>query len=107
MHYLAMTLPGGQQINPPASVPNPGGSGITFAATVFKNGLTMFIIVAVFLCLFGIIWGGAQWTMSGGDKGKIAAARGRITWAVVGLIVVFLAFFVVTAIGYFFKIKIF
>lgn len=45
--------------------------------------------VAGFLSLIFIIWGGYMWMMSGGDPGKVKQAQGTLTWAILGLIFVF------------------
>lgn len=51
-------------------------------------------IVAVLIALGFLVWGGIKWITSGGDKGGVEAARNQIIAAVIGLIIVFLAFFV-------------
>lgn len=65
------------------------------------------IIFAIAATLILIVWSGVQWASSGGDKGKLEAARRRLTWAIVGLIIVLLAFFIVGIFGYFFNVPIF
>jgi hypothetical protein len=102
MNYLSLTLPGGQKIQPPASVPN---GGIDTVAKVVGNGLTIMLIVAVVLSLIFFILGGIQWINSGGDKSKVASARQRLTFAIIGLLVTFGSFLIINIIGYFFKIN--
>lgn len=51
-------------------------------------------IIAVLVALLFLIWGGIKWITSGGDKAGVEAARNQIIAAVIGLIVVFLAFFI-------------
>jgi len=98
-----MTLPGGQTVNAPASVPT---GGIDFLGAVLRNGLTYFMIAAIILCLISMVWSGVQWTSSSGDKSKIAAARGRITWSIVGLVIVLSVFFILNIISYFFGVNV-
>lgn len=50
--------------------------------------------ITVFLAFFWLVWGGFQYIAAGGDKQKLAAARSRITWAIVGLLLVSVAFLV-------------
>src|SRR5580698_6477221 len=79
MIYLALTLPGGQTINPPAGIPQ---GGITVTSSVIGNAVTIMLIVAAILALIFLIYGGIRWITSGGDKQKVAAARARITYAI-------------------------
>lgn len=53
--------------------------------------ITLILIIAVVLFLILLIVGGIQWVTSGGDKEKIASARGRIIAALIGLAIVLLA----------------
>lgn len=53
------------------------------------SGVIQFLLIAaaVFFFIYLLI-GGIKWIMSGGDKGKIEIARGQITHALVGLLIV-------------------
>ena len=51
-------------------------------------------VIAVILALGFLVFGGIKWITSGGDKGGVEAARNTIIAAIVGLIVVFLAYVV-------------
>lgn len=101
MAYLSLTLPGGQTVNPPGGAPD---GGLDVLGKALNNGLTWFIIVGVILFLISIVWAGVLWAQSGGDKSKLAAARARITWSIIGLVIVFLVFFILSFIGYFFGV---
>lgn len=102
MDYLALNLPGGQVVQPPADIPSGGLDTLSNAISV---GISLMIIVAIVLSLFFLVWGGTQWAASGGDKGKITQARARITYAVIGLIVAVSAFFVINVLGHFFGVE--
>ncbi len=65
------------------------------------------LIIAAILVFVFLVWGGIQWIMSGGDKGKTEEARNRITAALVGLAIVAAAWAVIQLISYFFGIDIF
>lgn len=55
----------------------------------FLSGIISLIIIVAFIAAFVfLLWGGFQWITSGGDEAGIAAARGRIMQALVGLTVV-------------------
>lgn len=104
MDYLALTLPGGRTIIPPGDIPKGGVDTLSSAIGV---GIQVMIIVAILLSLVFLVLGGLQWTSSGGDKGKIAGARSKITFAIVGLIVALSAFFIVGIFGTFFGVNLF
>lgn len=102
MTYLALTLPGNQTIKPPSGIPQ---GGLNTVAKVVGNSVTIMLILAVILALIFLIVGGTQWITSGGDKAKVASARSRITYAIVGLIVALFAFFIVGLIGFLFNVN--
>src|SRR6266404_4406278 len=54
------------------------------------------LIIAVIIALFFLILGGIRWITSGGDKAKVESARGTIIAAIIGLVIAFLAFFVLS-----------
>ncbi len=92
MKQLALSI-NGTFISPPPGIPS-GGFGDK-GIIVIQVALTLLFVFAVILALIFVIYSGIQWTMSGGDKQKIQQARLRITFAIVGLIIAFLAFFIV------------
>ena len=92
---------GGQQITSPQGFPS---GGLPTVELVLNNFLTIFLIGGVFLLVIYIVWAGMQWITSGGDKQKVSTARNRLTAAVIGLIIIFLATAIVKAVGYFFKV---
>jgi hypothetical protein len=107
LNLLALTIPGsngqpGIQINAPKSIPS---GGATRLSTAISGGINIMIIIAVILCLISIVWAGVQWASSSGDKAKVASARARITWSIVGLIVVLFAFLIVSILGNFFNVN--
>lgn len=73
---------------------------------LIQNVVVILLIIAVVIALFFLIWGGIKWILSGGDKSAVEAARGTIVAAVVGLIVAFLAFFILVIVGRIFGINI-
>lgn len=89
-----------------ATIETPGGLATVTPAkagylgsNIIKFGITALLILALFLSLFFLIWGGISWTMSGGDKAGVEAARQKIIYAIIGLVLVFLSFFIVSVIG--------
>ena len=55
--------------------------------------------IAGFALLIMLIFGGYQYMMSEGDPKMAAAARGRITWAIIGFIVIFAAYWIIILVG--------
>lgn len=74
---------------------NPNNTVGNFVA----SGLQIMAIFAVLAVLVFIVWGAFDWVTSGGDKEKIAGARKKITNAIIGLVLLALAGFIVTLVG--------
>jgi len=55
--------------------------------------IVMFIL-AIVIALIWLVIGGIKWITSSGDSSKVEGARNQIIAAVIGLIVVFLSFFI-------------
>lgn len=55
---------------------------------LFNALLSLVMFISVLLVFFYLIVGSFEWITSGGDKGKIDQARGKMFAAVVGLIIV-------------------
>jgi hypothetical protein len=76
------------------SIQPPADTGIVSNLTV--NSVVRFVIyalfaIAVLAALFFLIWGGIRWIISGGEKEKVEEARKQIIAAIIGLIIVVLA----------------
>lgn len=69
---------------------------------IIQTIVTILLIAAVIIALFFLIWGGIRWITSGGDKGKVEEARKHIVAAIIGLIVAFLAYFILQVVLGFF-----
>ncbi len=69
---------------------------------LISNIITILFIVAVLLAIGFLVYGGIKWITSGGDKGKVEAARGTIVAALVGLVLVFVSYFVINLVAQFF-----
>ncbi len=55
---------------------------------LFNALLSLVMFISILLVFFYLISGSFEWITSGGDKGKIDQARGKMLAAVVGLIIV-------------------
>jgi hypothetical protein len=61
-----------------------------------RNIIVFFVIIAVLIALIYLLYGGIKWIMSKGEKTEVESARNHITAAIAGLIVVFLAIFIIS-----------
>lgn len=102
MGLLSIKLPGGEEIAPPAGVPT-GGEGKLI--DILQAFIYLFFIFAIIFALLVLIYSGWLWMTSVGDKQKIASAKQRMTYALVGLIVVFISFFIINFVTGFFNIN--
>lgn len=89
MNKLALKLPGGNTIDNPDKF-NPS---FTNLASVLSGLLNIAFYVAVFLAFYFLVWGAFAYIMAQGKKEDLAKAKARLTWAIIGLIVVLLAYF--------------
>ncbi|PID30847.1 hypothetical protein CSA80_03730 [Candidatus Saccharibacteria bacterium] len=60
-----------------------------------KDIINIFSTIVGVVAVIMIIWGGLRYITSGGDSGKISNAKNTIIYALIGLIVVALAQFIV------------
>ena len=70
------------------------------------TAITLLFVIATVIALGFLVWGGIKWILSGGDKTAVEGARNTIVAAVVGLIIVFLSYFILSLVLGFFKIDI-
>lgn len=56
--------------------------------------VTTIFIIAIVVALLYLIWGGFKWLTSGGDKAAVQSAREHIVAAIVGLVLIFSAYFI-------------
>lgn len=107
--YLFLALPAfAQTVDPctatPDTLTNPiakvlctlGGPEGENLGTTIRNIAVFFIVLAVLIALLYLLYGGIKWITSRGEKDQVEAARNHIIAAIIGLIVVFLAIFIVS-----------
>ncbi len=56
--------------------------------------IIIMFIIAIVIALIWLVIGGMKWITSSGDTTKVEGARNQIIAAVIGLIIVFLSFFI-------------
>ena len=70
--------------------------------TILVGLINLIFILAVVAALLYLIWGGFKWLISGGDKTAVQGAREHIVAAIVGLVIIFLSYFILNfVIGFF------
>src|SRR3989344_7685316 len=89
MTKLAVQIPGFGDIPQPA----PLGANFPDLGSLLSVFLNIAFYIAAFLAFYFLVWGAFQYILAKGNKENLAKARSRITWALVGLLVVFLAYF--------------
>lgn len=101
MKELALTIDQFGEIKPP------GDLKIFGLDSIVQTFISLFLVSAVLLSLTYIIWGALDYILAEGDKQRLQAARHKFIFAIIGLIVVLLAFFIVGIVGDFFGINFF
>ncbi|MEK9176039.1 MAG: hypothetical protein AAB520_01205 [Patescibacteria group bacterium] len=71
---------------------------LSLGGNLITNIVTILFVVATLLALGFLIFGGIKWILSGGEKEKIEGARNTIVAALIGLVITFLAYFVINLI---------
>ncbi|MFC1625588.1 hypothetical protein ACFL1Q_00900 [Patescibacteria group bacterium] len=80
--------------------------GITFFQKILPNLISLAFIIAVLIFFFVLIIAAIQWISSGGDKTAMESARGRITSALVGIVILLSSFALIKIVEAFFGINI-
>ncbi|MCX6783091.1 MAG: hypothetical protein NTZ20_03820 [Candidatus Levybacteria bacterium] len=96
MKLLSLKIPGidGSDllITPPVGIPGGGNANIS---SIINTAISLLFFVGVFLTIVMILISGIQWIMSGGDKGKIESARNRLTYSIIGFLLVISSFAII------------
>lgn len=78
----------------PTSLPNNG----LIVDTIFNNVIEVVIIIIAIAAFVAIVYSGVMMITSGGDATKFATARKNLFWAIIGLVVSILSFFLVSTV---------
>ena len=71
------------------------------------RGVVQFILVVAFIAAFVfLLIGGIRWILAGGDEKAVAGARGTITAALIGLVIVLVAYAIIRLVEIFFNVNI-
>lgn len=83
---------------------NSGTSGISFLQKAIPAAITLGFVIGVIIFFFVLITGAIQWISSGGDKQAVEAARGKVSNALIGLVILFAVFAIIQLLNTFFDI---
>lgn len=103
MKEIALTIKGSGA--PTFNVQTPSEIKFFDLNNLLSTGITILFVFSILLTLFFLVYGGISFITSGGDKQKVVAARQKLTYAVIGLIVVFSAYFIVNLVYNLFGIR--
>lgn len=92
MKNLKPTIPGLDEIFKfySTSVTQPGK--IDSLGSLLTGLLNIAFFAAVFLAFLYMVWGAFAYIMAQGKKEDLAKARARLSWAIIGMVVVLLAY---------------
>lgn len=79
-------------------------NGTTFIQKFIPAAILMALTIGVIFFFVNLLSGGIAYINSGGDKGKIEAARSKLTNAIIGIVVMFAVYVTFVVIGTFFGI---
>jgi hypothetical protein len=80
--------------------------GVDFLQTALPAAIQIGFIIGVLIFFFVLITGAIQWVSSGGDKQALEVAKGKITNALIGIVILFSIFAIINLIERFFGIPI-
>ncbi len=63
--------------------------------TIIKNVINGLLYVVGALAVIMLVWGGIRYTTSAGNSNSVSAAKNTILYAIIGLVVAFLAYAIV------------
>lgn len=80
---------------------NPGAAGIQCLVPLFKNVVTGLVALSAVALFIMLVVGGFNFMFAAGDQKKIEQARGTITAAVIGIVVIAVAYLIIKLIQVF------
>lgn len=102
MNKLALTIPD-YTINAPAGIPETSHSNKAIEK-IIEWGVTTLLVISTILAIFFLIYGGIKWITSGGDQKAVESARKTVTYAIIGLCVIFASFMILNFISAIFRV---
>src|SRR4030042_2801944 len=97
----SLTLPGGVPISDPL------GGKFSSLGDIINTLIPYIFALAGLALLLVLIWAGFEMMTSAGDPKKMESAKGRLTGAVLGFVIIFVAYWLVQILEVIFGLKIF
>lgn len=63
--------------------------------SIFTTVVNVLLFIIGAICVIMLIWGGIRYTTSAGNSANVTAAKNTIMYAIIGLVIAFLAFAIV------------
>ncbi|MCL4386849.1 pilin [Patescibacteria group bacterium] len=76
-----------------------GVATLTCIPVLFNNVVNGALVLSAFLALFLVVWGGLKYINSRGDPKKAESARKTLSYAFLGIVLVFFSFLIVNFIS--------
>ncbi len=107
MKFFALSLLNPDPNGDPIKIGKLGNSHIPLGGAdslskILQTGYSLAIVLGVLFCLYVLLMSGRQYMMSGGDKQKMEQIRHRLSYAILGLVIIFLAYLVISILTNFF-----
>lgn len=100
--HLPGGQPGGQEIKGPLNAA--GKLQFTTLSDIVSNALPFVFGIAGIMLFAYIVWGGFDFLTSMGDPKKAEAGKNKITYAILGFVIIFVAYWIVQLVIYIFKL---
>lgn len=81
-------------------------SSIDNIITIVRNVIRFIILIAFVLAFLFLIIGGIRWITAGGDEKGVERARGMITAALIGLVIILVSYALILLVQTFFGVNI-
>ncbi len=89
------------------SVTGPLPAKFTNLASVVSNAIPFIFPIAGVLLLLYLVWGGFDILTSMGDAKKVEAAKGKVTNAIIGFLIIFFAYWIVQILDNVFRLGVY
>jgi hypothetical protein len=83
-----------------------GETGVSFFQRFVPNMVGLAFVIGALIFFFIMVIAAIQWITSGGDKQALESARGKLTNAIVGFVILLLLFVILKIIQEFFGLSI-
>lgn len=80
--------------------------GVTNIVAIIRGVVQFILVIAFVIAFIMLLVGGIRWIVAGGDEKAVAGARSTITAALIGLVIVLVAFALIRLVETFFNVSI-